>query len=247
MTECCSLQVAGSSPVGITRASRVGVHSQREDWFLANRGEVFQVCQSLLPGFPEQMIRVCAESSLAIVMSLVFVACGSYQYPGTPESNWTARFDDPDPRVREHAAWAMATIHAREAESVASLTTLLADEDPEVRVAAARALGQARERAAQSVDALTSALRSPDARLRWNAALALGLIGEAAAPAILGLIESLKDEDWRVRYAAALGLGELAPASTEARAALSRAQKDHDPRVREAADRAAEGRRVFIQ
>src|SRR5262245_17245581 len=122
----------------------------------------------------------------------------------------SARLKDPDPGVREAAAFALGEICAAaevwHPESLGPLCEKLKDEkeDPLVRRSAAFALGGMRKSDSAEVRAaLQAGLQAKDPAVRQNVAWALGRMGDASVPDIR---QALKDADTLVRRDAAKAL-----------------------------------------
>lgn len=110
------------------------------------------------------------------------------------------RLEDPEPRVRARAAFALASV--QDPDAVPALLELLEDADPEVRADAAFAIGQT---AGSTVgDALLGALeREPDSTVRRRLMEALGKTGDRASLSRLAGLRVAASE----RDALALALG----------------------------------------
>ncbi|HEY0928449.1 MAG TPA: HEAT repeat domain-containing protein [Gemmatimonas sp.] len=111
--------------------------------------------------------------------------------------------DDPSPRVREAAAYAIGSGEKRKA--IAPLEKMLGRAAGAEAAMAAWALAE--EDDVASVPALERALRHDDARVRRASAYALGEI--ASLRALEPLSAALRDSDAEVRYTAARAIGEL--------------------------------------
>ena len=114
-----------------------------------------------------------------------------------------ALLDDPDAKVREHAATALGETGGRRA--VTALIEALQDRHPKVREHVATALGRIGDsRAVLPLAAIVTEDR--DARVREHAATALGDIGDERA--LPSLIEAVRDDpEPRVREHAAIAIG----------------------------------------
>jgi HEAT repeat protein len=152
----------------------------------------------------------------------------------------SSRLGDPDPAVREAAAYAIGEIcvaaKVRHAESVAALCKHLTDEkqDPLVRRSAAFALGGMGKADSPDVQAaLGAGLKAKDPAVRQNVAWALGRLGDSSAGS---LRQALKDPDAQVRRNAAVALTLLTPRAAEpAVPDLLECCKDKDLELRKAA------------
>ena len=116
---------------------------------------------------------------------------------------------DPSPKVREAAAFALGEIAresikaAADAQLVPLLTKALKDDAWPVRRSAAFALGCLGQDSAAAQEPLEAALRDAFPEVRQNAAWALGRVGQAAIPR---LREALRDSDAFVKRDAAQAL-----------------------------------------
>jgi beta-lactamase regulating signal transducer with metallopeptidase domain len=110
--------------------------------------------------------------------------------------------DNPDPFVRQRAAWWLGEHEDRRA--VAPLESALRDPDPAVRLTAAWALGEIKDRG--TIPALSLALDDPDPLVREMAALALGEIEHPSA--VEPLVEAATREI-ELRAPVAWALGEI--------------------------------------
>ena len=135
---------------------------------------------------------------------------------------------DPDPQVRNTAAWALGQIEDR-AATPALLAAMAGDRAVEVRRTCVWALGQLEDPAA--VDGLIRATHDADADVRRTALWALGQIEDARA--VPGLSAALRDGDVEVRRTAAWALGQIE--SKESVPALTAAMRDADREVRSTA------------
>jgi HEAT repeat protein len=155
---------------------------------------------------------------------------------------------DPDPTVRDAAAYALGEICAALGENPngasqwdytgEALTAALArDPDPRVRRSVAFALGSQGRHAAPSQELLRKALKDKEPIVRQQAARALGRIGGVEGVAVDGLCSALSDNDSLVRRDAALALSQIGqPAARPAiRPLLDRFKVDKDANARRAA------------
>jgi HEAT repeat protein len=144
-----------------------------------------------------------------------------------------AALDDPDARVRWHAAAALMQLHRGARLAAPALRRAMDDPEWPVRNAAGRALEDVVDK--QSVGLLAAALQDPSAETRYHAARALARIGPDSAPAVPVLTSALRDPDWEVRMEAAWALAAIGPAAAPAEPALLAALRDPDPQVRASA------------
>jgi len=139
----------------------------------------------------------------------------------------TAALADPDPEVREAAAWSLSQIGPEGAAAVPSLAQALADSDPRLRSLAAVALEAMGPKAQAAVPALVRALNDPIDYVRAPAADALGAMGPAARDAVHPLADRLltKGEPVFVLRSVAAALGDIGPDAKDALPALQEALK----------------------
>lgn len=115
----------------------------------------------------------------------------------------SALLDDPSPRVREAAAYAIGAGDKRSAR--AALERMLTQRGAAEAAMAAWALAEEQDPA--SLPPLQQALRHDDPRVRRSAAYALGEIADVRA--LSALSAAVRDPDAEVRYAAVAAIGEL--------------------------------------
>ena len=146
---------------------------------------------------------------------------------------------DPDPKVREAAAYSLGEISLRvvvlgkDRDLLAVLTKSLRDRDPLVRRSSAYALGCLGADAAGSRKDVETALQDDDAEVRQTAAWSLGRLGDEAIPALKRV---LADKDALVLRDAAASLGQLDPeAGRIALTDLARLASHSDVEVKKAA------------
>jgi HEAT repeat protein len=127
-----------------------------------------------------------------------------------PHAEVIAALSDPDPAVRQKAAWSLGEREAR--EGVPALIAALRDDDPSVRGLVAWALGEIKDD--RAVRPLLDAMNDTDVYVRERT---IEAIGEHENPmAVEPLIEVLSDAVPTVRTAAAWALGEIrSPDATE--------------------------------
>lgn len=132
------------------------------------------------------------------------------------------RLADPDPRVREAAANALALVAPHTPERAAgALVARLDDPEPSVRAAAAEALGSLASAGRTAFDALLDALLDdPDGSVRKAAARSVGRVAAGRPDGVNALTAALGDESEFVRAEAARALGDLGPAARSAAPAL---------------------------
>lgn len=143
---------------------------------------------------------------------------GEAAAPTVPEL--TNLLYDPDPVVRQMAAFALGRIGEPAAPAVPALIEALADPAQHVRDFAAFALGRIGEAAAPALPKLIPALSDTQPVVRLGAALALRQIGPAAEPAIPALVTALNDASHQVGQFAALALGQIGAKAAAAVPAL---------------------------
>lgn len=131
---------------------------------------------------------------------------------GKTVAAWGKELADPDPRVREAAAEALAQMGPEVAEVVPALTGVLADESVYTRMFAAHALSLAGPHAAPAIPDLCRTLVDPDRDVRDRSEDALEAIGRSARPALEGLVSH---QDGEVRCAALRILGHHAEAALD--------------------------------
>lgn len=129
------------------------------------------------------------------------------------------------PAARQHAAWALGCIGARDT-AAALARRLELDREARVRRIAAWALGEMRARAGRA--ALERALGDREPAVRAQAAHSLGDLGDRRA--LAPLVAALRDPEASVRERAAHALGDLA--DERAASALRAALEDPDPDAR---------------
>ncbi|MCB9914192.1 MAG: peptidylprolyl isomerase [Planctomycetes bacterium] len=138
--------------------------------------------------------------------------------------------------ARLFAAQGLASLAARDAQSLADLRAALADEDPRVAVEAARGLGKFPE--AASLDPLARAAQRGSAQVRVVVAEALGYFKEHRANADAILQRLAGDESAGVRAEAVVARARLF--GEEVAADLELRSLDPDARLRRAVARATE-------
>ena len=141
------------------------------------------------------------------------------------------------PAARQHAAWALGCIGARDA-APALARRLELDREARVRRIAAWALGEMRARTERA--ALERALGDREPAVRAQAAHSLGDLGDRRA--LAPLVGALRDPEASVRERAAHALGDLADlrAAPALRAALADSDPDARSMARWALDRTLE-------
>jgi HEAT repeat protein len=144
-----------------------------------------------------------------------------------------AALDDPDFRVRWHAAAALMQLRRAARATAAALRRTMDDGEWLVRNAAGRALEDVVDR--DDVPMLAQALADSSAETRYHAARALARVGPGSAGAVPVLTAALRDPDWEVRMESAWALAAVGRAGASAEAALITALGDPDPQVRASA------------
>jgi HEAT repeat protein len=136
------------------------------------------------------------------------------------------RLDDPDEKVADAAARALAQIGPA---GVPELIKGVRSDKVAVRNRSVWALGMMGPDAKEAVGALADALKDAKPNIRLTAAAALGEMEAAAKPAVPALCQLLKDKNAKVRTQAALALSYIGPGAIEP---LQRMLADEDPEVR---------------
>ena len=144
-----------------------------------------------------------------------------------------AALDDPDMRVRWHAAAALMQLRRGARDAAPALRRAMDDTEWAVRNASGRALEDVVDK--QSVPMLAQALADPSAETRYHVSRALARVGPGSAPAVPVLQSALRDPDWEVRMEAAWALAAVGPAAAATAPALREALHDPDPQVRASA------------
>jgi HEAT repeat protein len=163
-----------------------------------------------------------------------------------------AALQNPNPTVRECAAFAFAEVGSRGASQRRALLKATTDEskpvrgwalnalwkidpggtvpmfvellaDPDVRSLCAARLAEAPP---QYIEAIATALASPDMKVRWSAVEALKNRRDNAPEAVFPLARALEDEEKMIRYTAVTGLDTLGRLSAPAVNALAKALED---------------------
>jgi HEAT repeat protein len=144
-----------------------------------------------------------------------------------------AALEDPDFRVRWHAAAALMQLRRRAHEAAPALRRAMDDAEWPVRNAAGRALEDVADK--QTVPLLAAALTDPSPETRYHAARGLARVGPGSAEAVPVLTEALRDPDWEVRMESAWALAAVGGAAAPAEPALIATLRDPDPQVRASA------------
>jgi HEAT repeat protein len=130
--------------------------------------------------------------------------------------------NDPDPDVKEDAAFALANIGGPDATAALPiLRKALKEDDDQGRRLAATALANIGQFALEAAGDLRDALGDPDREVRLSAALALGRMGPQASkalPALVKVLDPSQPED--VRKFAAEAIANIGPDDPQALAAL---------------------------
>lgn len=144
-----------------------------------------------------------------------------------------ALLDDPDARVRSHAAGALRNIHGDAWDAVHVLAGLLKNGDAETVRFTAYLLGQMGPEAMDAVLPLESLRDSSSGLTRLHAAEALVRIAPDDSGSLKVLTEGLALEDSQLRWFSALSLGSVSNSQKPAAvAALKNALHDPDANVR---------------
>lgn len=117
-------------------------------------------------------------------------------------SQLSAALSDPDPNVRQGAAYALGEIRSDDKDAVDRLTRLLRDDNRLIRIVAAQSLGQIGRGAGPAVPALIELLKDNDPSVRKMAVQSLGEIRSDPRNVIRELLAQLRDPDNDVRGAA---------------------------------------------
>jgi HEAT repeat protein len=146
-------------------------------------------------------------------------------YDGHGAGYWTGALNDPDPKVREHAIFALGAIGKDAEEAVPALAAIMENDDNELlRIEASLALTKMGPAARGAIPSLGRALKDNHQLVRLNAARALMNLGPEARPAIPALIEAMKDEEnqkwvspfgFSVQEVAAVALGRASTGTDE--------------------------------
>jgi HEAT repeat protein/beta-lactamase regulating signal transducer with metallopeptidase domain len=146
-----------------------------------------------------------------------------------PHAEVIAGLSDPDPAVRQKAAWSLGEREALEA--VPALIAALRDEDPRVRGLVAWALGEIKDR--RAVRPLLDGMYDPDVYVRERTIEAIG--EHESGLAVEPLIRVLDDPIPTVRAAAVWALGEIrSPDATEALLDVLKSDPDRRTLIRAA-------------
>jgi HEAT repeat protein len=156
------------------------------------------------------------------------LALAAYGAPA-PE-RLAAALDDPDFRVRWHAAAALMQLRRRARQTAPALRRAMDDEEWLVRNSAGRALEDVADKG--DVPMLAEALQDESPETRYHAARALARVGPGSVSAVPVLIAALRDPDWEVRMESAWALGAVGGGGAAAEPALNAALRDPDPQVR---------------
>ena len=144
-----------------------------------------------------------------------------------------AALEDPDFRVRWHAAAALMQLRHGARDAAPALRRAMDDAEWAVRNAAGRALEDVVDK--QHVPLLAQALTDPSPETRYHVARALARVGPGSAAAVPVLEAALRDADWEVRMEAAWALAAIGPAAASTESALLAALRDPDAQVRASA------------
>ena len=146
---------------------------------------------------------------------------------------------DPDPQVRDVAAWTLGTMGRAAASQAPALAALLNDAEGGPRASALWALVRMGPDAKPALAGLLPLLRErPDPGANYERKMAVDVlraIGPDAAEAVLALIALLQDPDGQVRFAAAQALGTAGAGSPDAVSALIPFLESDEENMRSAA------------
>lgn len=131
-----------------------------------------------------------------------------------------------DKYVRRNAVWALAKLGPPALKAIPHLCEALKDADPRTASGAAQALGNMGEEAADAVPDLIEAMRGTNIVLCRLAAKALSQVGRPALPPLIG---NLRHRDPFVRGEAALALGWMGPMAATAIPGLIEIIRDTQP------------------
>jgi hypothetical protein len=135
---------------------------------------------------------------------------------------------DPDPFVREAAAWALTQSSGDAARSAPLLAKALEDGDPVVRGLAAVALRNCGGCAESAMSGLIKGIQGDDPNVRIACADAIAQLGPKGAPAIDALIQAAQapGQHAHVLRSVATALGAIGPAAERALPALEHLQEN---------------------
>src|SRR5579859_5871605 len=178
-----------------------------------------------------------------------------------PVSHWAQNLSDPDPEIRQRAAFNLGVLGEDAHSAIPDLAAALHDHSDRVRIQVSLALFKIGPEAAEAVDALAEALTDSHPQVRVNAALALidamtqvenskkvrpinisvrcqaaralGKIGPEARDAVPVLADALLDQDPHVRQNAAFALGQIGHDARAAKTKLAVCLSDEDEAVRQ--------------
>jgi HEAT repeat protein len=137
--------------------------------------------------------------------------------------------DDPDPELRENAAWAMSGVKADLPQALFPAFLRLAQaRNPHVRNVGVVLLGRLKGGARQAAPLVRGEIKDQDRAVRASATLAFGRIeGPQAVPALMGLLS-----DGELAPSAAVALGEIGPPAAAALPALEQMTRQGDEQER---------------
>jgi HEAT repeat protein len=158
---------------------------------------------------------------------------GLAAFGGAAAPALAAALQDPEARVRWHAAAALMQLGRAARGTAPALRRAMDDAEWPVRNAAGRALEDVADE--DAVPLLAQALADPSAETRYHAARALARVGPGSAAAVPVLTDALRDLDWEVRMESAWALAAVGAAGASAEPALLAAMRDPDPQVRASA------------
>ena len=141
----------------------------------SDRSSLAERVRSLLDATrPRESLGPWRRAGLVAAVPVVLVAAMAMDLVAVvaPDSEAMQALSDPDPAVRQRAAWSLG--EGEHATSVPPLLDALGDEDPRVRRTAAWALGEIK--VGRALGPLSESLRDPDPLVREMAVLAIGEI-----------------------------------------------------------------------
>ncbi|HEX5270862.1 MAG TPA: HEAT repeat domain-containing protein [Gemmataceae bacterium] len=151
-------------------------------------------------------------------------------YDGHGAGHWTGALDDPDPKVRRRAIFALGMLGSDAEDAIPALGAIMVnDDDSDLRVEASLALSKLGPATRSEVPSLARALGDENPLVRINAARTLFRLGPDARPAAPALIRAMKawqnepevkPFDVSVQQVAALALGRATAGSDEGVSAL---------------------------
>jgi HEAT repeat protein len=143
--------------------------------------------------------------------------------------------DDPEPKVRAAAAYAVGKLNKDSLDATIKLMDLvLKDKDMEVRKMAFDGIVVI-GKPTQKVQACKALFLSKDKSLRLEAIMKVGSIGDSVEEFIPSLLEGLRDPDGDIRMYCAYAIGELGRKASDAIPVLKQMAVDKNSAARKAA------------